>query len=436
MTQINNHILANHNNNLMEKVIEHNNIKKAIERVENNKGAPGVDNMQVKELRPYLNANWTRIKQELLDGTYKPLPVRRVEIPKPDGGLRELGIPTAIDRFIQQAIQQILTPIFEQTFSDFSYGFRPGKGARQAVRKAQEYIQNGKEIVVDIDLEKFFDRVNHDLLMTKITKQVGDKRIHKIIRRYLQAGVMLNGCCVRTEEGTPQGGPISPLLSNIMLNDLDHELTQRGHSFVRYADDCNIYVASKRAGERVYASITKFIEERLKLKVNKGKSAVDHPSKRKFLGFSFTCFDEIKLRIAPKTIIKFKDKIRQLTNRSWSISMTERLEKLNAYLLGWSGYFGIAQATMIFQTLDGWIRRRLRMCLLKQWKHCDTKLHNLIEIGKDESMAETVAYSRKKYWSLASSPQVHRILNVYYWKEQGLVPLVDRNYDMLMETST
>ena len=282
MTQINNHILANHNNLLMERVIESDNFKRALVRVENNKGAPGVDNMQVKELRPYLDKHWERITQELLDGTYKPSPVRRVEIPKPDGGVRQLGIPTVLDRFIQQTIQQVLTPIFEPTFSEFSYGFRPRKSARQAVRRAQHYIKMGKKIVVDIDLEKFFDRVNHDLLMTKIAKQVTDKRIHKIIRRYLQVGVMLSGCCVVTEEGTPQGGPISPLLSNIMLNDLDHELAQRGHSFVRYADDCNIYVSSQRAGQRVYKSITKFIKERLKLKVNKQKSAVDYPSKRKF----------------------------------------------------------------------------------------------------------------------------------------------------------
>jgi group II intron reverse transcriptase/maturase len=436
MTQINNHILANHNNLLMEKVVEAANLKTALERVERNKGSAGVDNMQVNELRPYLKEHWNRIKQELLDGTYKPSPVRRVEIPKPDGGVRDLGIPTVLDRFIQQAIQQVLTPIFEPTFSEFSYGFRPGKSARQAVRKAQGYIQDGKGTVVDIDLEKFFDRVNHDVLMTKVAKHVGDKRIHKIIRKFLQAGVMLNGCCMRTDYGTPQGGPISPLLSNIMLNDLDQELTQRGHSFARYADDCNIYVASERAGKRVYASITKFIEERLKLKVNKEKSAVDYPAKRKFLGFSFTFGDEIKLRVASRTIIKFKDKIRELTNRNWGISMKERLERLNAYLLGWSGYFGIAQATGIFRNLDGWIRRRLRMCLLKQWKRGKTKFLNLIAIGKDESMAKAIAYSRKKYWSLAHAPQTDRILNVYYWEKQGLVSLVDRNYEMLIKAST
>lgn len=420
----------------MEKVVEYDNLKKALERVENNKGSAGVDNMQVNELRPHVIKHWNRIKQELLDGTYQPSPVRRVEIPKPDGGVRELGIPTVLDRFIQQAMQQVLTPIFEPTFSEFSYGFRPGKSARQAVHKAQGHILDGKGIVVDIDLEKFFDRVNHDMLMSKIAKHVGDKRVHKIIRRYLQAGVMLKGCCVRTEEGTPQGGPISPLLSNIMLNDLDHELTQRGHFFVRYADDCNIYVASKRAGQRVYLSVTKFIEERLKLKVNKEKSAVDYPGKRKFLGFSFTFGDKTKLRIAPKTITKFKDKIRKLTNRNWGVSMEERLEKLNAYLLGWSGYFGIAQTVKIFQILDGWIRRRLRMCLLKQWKQCKTKYLNLMAIGRDESMAKSIAYSRKKYWCLAHSQATDRILNVNYWKKQGLVSLVDRNYEMLIKTST
>ena len=420
----------------MEKVIERGNLKKALERVEGNKGSAGVDKMQVNELRPHLMKHWDRIKQELLDGTYKPLPVRRVEIPKPDGGMRELGIPTVLDRFIQQAIQQVLTPIFEPTFSELSYGFRPGKSARQAVRKAQEYIQGGKSIVVDIDLEKFFDRVNHDLLMTKVARHVGDKRIHKIIRRYLQSGVMLKGCCVRTEEGTPQGGPISPLLSNIMLNDLDHELIQRGHLFVRYADDCNIYVASKRAGQRVYASVTKFIGERLKLKVNREKSAVDLPAKRKFLGFSFTSYGEIKLRIAPKTITKFKDKIRKLTNRNWGISMQERLEKLNAYLLGWSGYFGIAQATGIFRKLDGWIRRRLRMCLLKQWKRCKTKLTNLVSLGVEENWAGRIAFSRRKHWRLSNTPQIDKALGLAYWRDQGLVSLVDRNYDMLTETST
>ncbi len=429
------HILTNQTYLLMEKVIETANLKKAIERVENNKGSAGVDNMQVKELRPYLNEHWNRIKQELLEGTYKPSPVRRVQIPKPDGGVRELGIPTVLDRFIQQAIQQVLTPIFEPTFSSCSYGFRPGKSARQAVYKAQGYIKSGKRIVVDIDLERFFDNVNHDSLMMKVTRVISDKRIHRIIRRYLQAGVMLNGCCVTTEEGTPQGGPISPLLSNIMLNDLDHELTRRGHSFVRYADDCNIYVSSKRAGQRVYASVSKFIKERLKLKVNEKKSAVDYPSSRKFLGFSFTYCREIKLRIAPKTKVKFKERIRMLTRRSWGISMKERLEKLNAYLLGWSGYFGIAQARNVFRELDEWIRRRLRMCFLKQWKRCKTKLANLVSLGIDQKWAGRIAFSRKQYWRLSNTPQIKKALGLAYWQEQGLVSLVNRCKDKLTPTS-
>ena len=436
MTQTNNHILANHNNHLMEKVVERDNLKRALKQVERNKGAPGVDKMTVDELLPYLKLHWNRIKQDLLDGTHKPAPVRRVEIPKQDGGVRQLGIPTVLDRFIQQAIQQVLTPIFEPTFSNFSYGFRPGKSARQAVLKAQVYIQNGKKIVVDIDLEKFFDRVNHDILMTKITKHVGDRRIHKIIRKYLQAGVMLNGCCLRTDEGTPQGGPISPLLSNIMLNDLDNELTQRGHCFVRYADDCNIYVASKRAGQRVYASIAKFILERLKLKVNEQKSAVDYPVRRKFLGFSFFTYNSIvKLRIAPQTKEKFKDRIRKLTNRNWGTSMEERLEKLNEYLVGWSGYFGIAQTKSIFIQLDEWTRRRLRACLLKQWKRGKTKQTNLVKLGIQEKWAGRIAYSSKGYWHLANTPQINKALGLAYWREQGLVKLVDRYDDMLAKAS-
>ena len=419
----------------MEKVVERDNLKKALERVERNKGAAGVDNMQVKELRPYLMKHWNRIKQELLEGTYKPAPVRRVEIPKQDGGVRELGIPTVLDRFIQQAIQQVLTPIFEETFSDNSYGFRPGRGAQQAVRKAQSFIQGGKGIVVDIDLEKFFDRVNHDILMSKLAQKVQDRRVHIIIRRYLQSGVMLNGCCLRTEEGTPQGGPISPLLSNIMLNDLDKELTQRGHSFVRYADDCNIYVASARAGKRVYENIRAFIKRRLKLNVNEQKSAVDCPSRRKFLGFSFTSCQQVKLRIAWKTKQKFKEKIRQLTSRARGISMKERLEKLNEYIIGWSGYFGIIQTKSVFEDLDKWIRRRMRMCLLKQWKLCKTKFANLVKLGIPENEAAIIAYSRKYYWRLSKTPQINKALGLAYWKEQGLVSLVSRYHDLAAKAS-
>jgi len=430
MTQNTKHILVDQNIGLMDKVIESSNLRNALKRVESNKGAPGIDNMEVSELRSYLMTDWKRLKQELLEGTYRPAPVRRVEIPKQGGGVRQLGIPTVLDRFIQQAIQQVLTPIFEPQFSEFSYGFRPGKGARKAVFQAQKAIQSGRKVVVDIDLEKFFDRVNHDILMSKLATHVHDKRICLLIRRYLQSGVMLNGCCMRTDEGTPQGGPISPLLANIMLNDLDKELTKRGHTFARYADDFNIYVKSMRAGRRVYASISNFLQERLKLKVNVMKSAVDRPWKRNFLGFSVTTHLQNKLRIAPKTIERFKGRIRKLTCRSRSISMKERLTKLNAYLLGWSGYFGIAETKSVFQALDEWIRRRLRMCLLKQWKRCRTRIRKLIALGSSKESAECVAYSRKRYWRTSISPHLSKTLSNAYWRKQGLIALVDRYYDL------
>ena len=414
-------------NNLMEKVIERANLKKALKRVRSNKGAPGTDGMQTKELYAYLRKNWTQLKEELLGGTYKPSPVRRVGIPKPGGGVRQLGIPTVLDRFIQQAIQQVLTRIFDPQFSTESYGFRPKHSARQAVELAQTHIQGGKHWVVDMDLEKFFDRVNHDILMYKLSREVKDKRVLRIIRRYLESGAMLNGVCVKTEEGTPQGGPLSPLLANIMLNDLDKELSERGHSFVRYADDCNIYVSSNRAGQRVFASISRFIKDKLRLQVNEGKSAVDAPWKRKFLGFSFYKTDSsIKLRVAPKSLERLKERIRQLTKRNVSMNMKRRIRKLNEYLIGWSGYFAIAENRTMFQGLDGWIRRRLRMCLLKQWKKCKTKLRNLKRLGIPEKWGGRIACSRKMYWRLANTPQINKALGNAYWHNQGLVSLVDR----------
>lgn len=310
-----------HYNNLMEKVVANENVKQALRRVELNDGAPGIDGMKAKELRQYLKNNWPAIKEQLLNGTYKPMPVRRIEIPKSDGGKRLLGIPTALDRFIQQAILLVLTPIYEPTFSDHSYGFRPNRNTRQAIKKAKQYINEGRNIVVDIDLEKFFDRVNHDKLMGLIRQKISDKRLDKLIVRYLKAGIMLNGCYVVTEDGVPQGGPLSPLLANIMLNELDKELTERGHRFARYADDCNLYVKSKRAGERVMTSVTQFLEKQLKLKVNATKSAVAQPWERKFLGFSFTEKEEVLVRIAPGSIKRFKARIRQLTSRNWGISL-------------------------------------------------------------------------------------------------------------------
>ena len=413
-------------NNLMNKVLERENLKRALERVEGNKGAPGVDGMTVNELRSNLIASWETLKPHLEQGTYEPKPVRRVEIPKPNGGLRQLGIPTAIDRFIQQAIMQVLIPIFDPGFSAFSYGFRPGKSARQAVQQAQKYVKEGYKIVVDIDLEKFFDNVNHDVLMSKLYKCIGDKVILKLIRKYLKAGVMSNGCCVRSEEGTPQGGPLSPLLSNIMLDELDKELAKRGHKFVRYADDLNVYVRSKRAGERVFASIASVIEKRLKLKVNKEKSAVANPGKRKILGFTLW---KGMIILAGTTVKRLKDKIRQLTKRNWSISMETRIEKLNEYLKGWLGYYWIAQAKGVLEEIDSWMRRRLRMVLLKQWKRCKTKLRELKARGIVESWAVNIAYSRKKHWRLSNTPQVNKALGSSYWKKQGLVNLQECYYE-------
>jgi group II intron reverse transcriptase/maturase len=429
-TQTNESIREVNHNNLMEQVLEKSNLEKAYQRVMRNKGAPGVDGVTVENLRPHLWDNWGRIKEELLNGTYKPQPVRRVEIPKPDGGMRLLGIPTVIDRLIQQALLQILTPVFDPTFSSFSYGFRPGRSAHQAVKQAQKYVQQGYRYVVDIDLEKFFDRVNHDILMSKVAKKIKDKRILRAIRRYLQSGVMINGCCMVTDEGTPQGGPLSPLLANIMLHELDQELTSRGHCFVRYADDCNIYVKSKRAGMRVLESVTKFVERRLKLKVNHGKSAADRPWNRKILGFSFTRVKAAVIRIAPKTRDKFQDKIRELTRRSRSQNLFDRIEKINTYLKGWIGYFYVAQTRSVFEDLDKWIRRRMRACLLKQWKKCQTKRRQLVSFGLSKEWASYISRSRKKYWRLSRTHQLNKVLGLAYWQAQGLISLVER-YDKL-----
>ena len=412
--------------NLMEKVVENENVKQALRRVELNDGAPGVDGMPAKALRAYLKGNWKSIKEQLLNGTYKPQPVRRFEIPKPDGGVRLLGIPTALDRFIQQAILMVLTPIYDPTFSDSSYGFRPHRSTKQAIKAAKRHINDGRRIVVDIDLEKFFDRVNHDKLMSIVRQKIEDKQLNKLILRYLKAGIMLNGCCVTSDEGTPQGGPLSPLLANIMLNELDKELERRGHRFVRYADDGNIYVRSKRAGDRVMQSITKFIGAKLKLKVNTAKSAVAHPWERKFLGFSFTSEKETRVRIAPRSIERFKERIKQLTNRSWGISLKERIEKLNKYLIGWCNYFGFIQTPSIFEALEGWLQRRMRMCLLKHWKKPRTVKRNLVACGVSPKWAANISGSGKGCWRLACTHQTHTAFGKKYWKHHGLISLVER----------
>jgi group II intron reverse transcriptase/maturase len=425
-TQINETIIEERHNHLMEKVVERKNLIDALKRVRQNKGAPGIDGMKVEELLPYLNKHWSTIKEELLLGTYSPKPVRRSEIQKPDGGVRLLGIPTVLDRFIQQAVQQVLTPIYDPMFSQNSYGFRPERGAKMAVNKAREYLKDGNEFVVDTDLEKFFDRVNHDILIGLIAKRIEDKRIIKLIRKYLQAGVMINGCCIASEKGTPQGGPISPLLSNIMLDVLDKELERRGHKFVRYADDCNIYVRSRRAGTRVMESVKNFLNKKLKLMVNEKKSAVDLATRRKILGFSFVSGEQIKVRLAEQTIEKLKNKIRELTRRSNGQSMDQRLEKLNAYLKGWMGYFSLAETPSVFNRIDGWIRRRLRMCLWKQWKTWKSRLRNLRRLEIKRSSATDIALSSKGCWRIALTPQMHRALGLAYWQEQGLVSLFKR----------
>lgn len=419
---------------LLNQILSRENMLLALQRVEKNKGSHGVDMMPVQNLRQHIVENWISIKEAILKGTYEPMPVRRVEIPKPDGGVRLLGIPTVTDRLIQQAIAQVLSRIYDPMFSEHSYGFRSNRSAHDAVRKAKGYIRDGYRWVVDMDLEKFFDRVNHDRLMSTLAKTIKEKPLLKLIRKYLQAGVMINGVVSRTEEGTPQGGPLSPLLSNIVLDELDKELEKRGHKFVRYADDCNIYVKSKRAGERTMASVKRFIEGKLRLKVNEKKSAVDRPWKRKFLGFSFTPSKEPKVRIAKQSLKRMKKKVREITSRKMPYPMEYRIKKLNQYLLGWCGYFALVDTKSIFEDLDGWIRRRLRMCLWKNWKTSKTRIRNLIKLGVPEWKAYEWGNSRKGYWRISKSPILHRTLGNSYWSNQGLKSLQKR-YEFLRHLS-
>lgn len=418
---------------LMERILSRENLLTALKRVEQNKGSHGIDGMSVKFLRQHLYENWDSLREALRTGNYQPSPVRRVEIPKPSGGVRLLGIPTVTDRFIQQAIAQVLTPIFDPSFSENSYGFRPNRSAHDAIRKAKGYIKEGFRWVIDMDLEKFFDRVNHDKLIGILAKRIEDRILLKLIRRYLQSGVMLNGVVQSTEEGTPQGGPLSPLLSNIILDKLDKELEARGHKFVRYADDCNIYVKSLKAGKRVMESITMFIEHKLKLKVNRDKSAVDRPWKRKFLGFSFTWNKEPKVRIAKQSIKRFKAKIREYTCRSKPIPMEVRIELLNRYLAGWCGYFALADTPSKFKEFDEWIRRRLRMCKWKQWKKPKTRVRKLIGLGVPDFKSHEWGNSRKKYWRIACSPILHKTLDNSYWSQRGLRSLYNR-YEILRQS--
>jgi RNA-directed DNA polymerase len=411
----------------MEAIVERENLKKALAQVKRNKGAAGVDGMTVDELPTYLKEHWLTIRTQLLEGTYKPRPVRRVEIPKASGGLRPLGIPTVLDRFIQQAVLQVLQTEWDRTFSESSFGFRPGRSAHQAVAKAQEYIASRHAVVVDMDLEKFFDRVNHDILMGLVAKRVADKRLLKLIRGFLTAGALEGGLVSPTEEGTPQGGPLSPLLSNLMLDVLDKELEKRGHRFVRYADDCNIYVRSRKAGERVLASIETFLDKRLKLKVNKAKSAVARPGARKFLSFSFTWGKKPRRRIAPQAIARFKARVRELTRRQSGRSLKQIIGKLSLYLKGWRGYFGFCQTPSVLGKLDEWIRRRLRAIVWIQWKRGPTRFDELRRRGVGRELALKTAGNPRGPWRLANSSVLAMALPNRFFVSLGLPSLAARH---------
>ena len=407
---------------LLKKIINGSNMQEAYKRVKKNKGSHGVDGLTIHELESYLDENGRKLQQSLLDGTYEPLPVRRVEIPKDNGKKRLLGIPTVIDRIVQQAIAQVLSPIFEETFSDNSFGFRPGRNAHGALRRCQEYINEGYNWVVDIDLASYFDTVNHDKLIGLIHKEVKDIRVISLIRKYLNAGVMINGVVSPTKLGVPQGGNLSPLLSNIMLNELDKELTKRGLKFVRYADDCNIYVKSEKAANRVMKNITKYIEQTLKLKVNTEKSKVERPWSCKFLGYSFyRSKDGIKFRVHEKSAKKLKDKLRKLTGRSKIGNIKTTYEKIKQLVVGWINYFKLADMKGLMRNIDEWLRRRIRMCYWKQWKKISTKFNNLKKLSIPKEKAWEFANTRKSYWRTAKSPILSRSITNARLEKAGLV---------------
>jgi RNA-directed DNA polymerase len=406
---------------LLEVILERRNILRAMNQVIANKGAPGVDGMKTNHLKGYLKRHWPKIKQDLLNGAYRPLPVRRKEIDKPDGGVRLPGIPTVLDRLIQQAIAQVLEQIWDPTFSEYSYGFRPRRSAHDAVLQAKGYLLDGYTYVVDMDLSKFFDRVHHDRLMSRLATKIRDKRVLKLIRRYLTAGTMIEGLVSPSTEGTPQGGPLSPLLSNIVLDELDKELEKRGHKFVRYADDFRIYCKSLKAAERVNKSITKFVTMKLKLKVNEEKSAVSRPWLRKFLGFTFISMcGRTKIRIHRKTIERFKARVRELTNRNCGKSLDQVIKGLNQYLKGWWNYYRLTEAKYIFKSLNGWIIRRLRCIVWKQWKNPRTKVRNLKKLGIAHKDAVRCGNARKKHWRMSRVKWVIFALPNRYFFERGL----------------
>jgi RNA-directed DNA polymerase len=410
---------------LMEQVVESQNLRTAFGRVKANAGAPGIDRMTVEELRGHLNKHWAGIKVQLLNGTYQPQPVRRVEIPKPDGGKRMLGVPTVLDRFVQQALLQVLGPIFEPGFSEHSYGFRPGRSAHQAVRRAQAYQQSGKRWVVDIDLKQFFDEVNHDILMNRVGRKVKDRCVLKLIRAYLRAGVMVGGLISQTIKGTPQGGPLSPLLSNILLDDLDKELERRGHDFCRYADDSNVYVATRRSGERVMRSLTRFLERRLKLKVNAEKSAVARPWERKFLGFTFLWDRACRIRVAPKALGRFREHLKELFRMGRGRNLGRFVEEtLNPVLRGWINYFRLAEVKTYAEELDEWLRRRLRLLLWRQWKRNWTRMQNLRKRGLAEERAAASAFNGRGPWWNAGASHMNEAYPKKYFEQLGLVSLL------------
>jgi RNA-directed DNA polymerase len=412
--------------NLMEAVVERENMLSALKRVVGNRGAAGVDGMTVNELKPHLQTHWKRIKGQLLEGSYQPQLVRRVAIPKPGGkGKRNLGVPTVVDRLIQQALRQVLNPVFDPYFSSHSYGFRPGRSAHQALCQAREHVADGRRWVVDLDLEKFFDRVHHDVLMSRVARKVGDKRVLCVIRRYLQAGIMEGGLVSQPTMGTPQGGPLSPLLSNILLDDLDKELDRRGHRFCRYADDVNVYVGSRRAGQRVLDSIERFLDRQLRLQVNRQKSAVDRPWKRKFLGYSMTWHKRPRLKVAPSSGQRLKEALKKALRQGRGRNLGKFVEELTPTLRGWVNYFRLSEVKGLFEELDGWIRRKLRCIIWRQWKRSYARAKGLMKRGLAESRAwESAANGRGPWWNSGAS-HMNQAFPKTFFDRLGLVSLLD-----------